>query len=214
MTEQTDSSALFDSSVSGVNPKGFSGVLRGLWMTSRSAFSHPSLCDCDCPPTVPNCHSHRSIPTWSTSYMRRFGHNLDNVTQHPNQPYSVSLQCPRWQFAESLRRMFEKVLVTHQCQAWQAVDAPHAGEREAGSLLAAHWRTATARGGSWKGARSPKPAAHCLRLLLTTTFNSLTSKINPEFKMPNRFKAGGGSAHFLTPFSRKHSKRQFFSQSV
>ena len=26
---------------------------------------------------------------------------------------------------------------THQCQTWQAVDAPHAGERESGSLLAA-----------------------------------------------------------------------------
>ena len=27
------------------------------------------------------------------------------------------------------------MVTTHQCQAWQAVDAPHAGEREAGSLL-------------------------------------------------------------------------------
>ena len=53
--------ALFDSSVIGGNPKGVSGVLRGLWMTSRkSSDSHPSLC-----PTVT-----RIAPaTRSTSYI-------------------------------------------------------------------------------------------------------------------------------------------------
>ena len=40
--------------------------------------------------------------------------------------------------------LLRRLLFTHQCQTRQAVDAPHAGEREAGSLLGAHWRTATA----------------------------------------------------------------------
>ena len=92
--------------------------------------------------------------------------------------------------------MFEKVLVTHQCQAWQAVDAPHAGEREAGSLLAAHWRTATAR----RGEAEKVPEACRSLLALTTTFNSLTSKNNQEFKMPKGFKAGEGNLYEVLTF--------------
>ena len=49
---------------------------------------------------------------------------------------------------EMLLRRLLVLLCTHQCQTRQAVDAPHAGEREAGSLLVAHWRTATADEGS------------------------------------------------------------------
>ena len=52
----------------------------------------------------------------------------------------MSLKCPHWQFVYYLSMKDDMLLrrtmvTTHQCQAWQAVDAPHAGEREAGSLL-------------------------------------------------------------------------------
>ena len=73
-------------------------------------------------PHCAQCHSHRSslhqLPTNSAQLGK---------THNPNEA-NISLSV-------SINVAIEER--THQCQTWQAVDAPHAGERESGSQLAA-----------------------------------------------------------------------------
>ena len=80
-------------------------------------------------PHCAHCHSHRSslnqLPTNSAQLVKT--HNLNEA----NISVSVTLCVNQYCRLSSIEER------THQCQTWQAVDAPHAGERESGSLLAA-----------------------------------------------------------------------------
>ena len=114
---------------------------------------------------TPHCHSHRSslhqLPTNSAQLGKTHNPNEANIS------VSVTICVNRYCRHSPIKER------THQCQTWQAVDAPHAGERESGSQLAA-----TAHQPENRVVEAEKAPTGSLRSLLTTAFNSLTSEVN------------------------------------
>ena len=114
-------------------------------------------------PHCAQCHSHRSslhqLPTNSAQLGKTHNPNEANISV----TICVNQYC-------RLSPIDER---THQCQTWPAVDAPHAGERESGSQLAA-----TAHQPENRVVEAEKAPTGSLRSLLTTAFNSLTSEVN------------------------------------
>ena len=117
-------------------------------------------------PHCAHCHSHWSslhqLPTNSAQLVKTHNPNEANIF------VSVILCVDQYCRLSPLEER------THQCQTWQAVDAPHAGERESGSLLAAtaHYHPEN------RVVEAEKAPTGSLRSLLTTAFNSLTSEVN------------------------------------